>query len=180
VDFSQDPIYNAIHNGIKDDIAFNFEHKRFRSAVILTYSGMDAMAYLDMPENQSDVTRADFIRWADRYMRFPGSEPVTGADLYGARCGMLHANGVVSKMSREGQCRMIAYTDHAVPPVVFNPSIDGGLLMLSITALKDAFFSAIDAFLVTAFADKAKAVVIERRLPWLVMAVPFDGSVKAS
>jgi hypothetical protein len=42
------------------------------------------------------------------------------------------------------------------------------------------FFSAIDTVLVTAFADKAKAAIIERRLPWLVMVGPFDGLVKAS
>jgi hypothetical protein len=174
MDFAADPIYNAIHNGIKDDIAFNFENKRFRAAVILIYTGMDAMAYLDMPDRQDDVTRSDFIRWVDRYIRFDSSEPVTGEDLYGARCAMLHSYGVVSKLSRDNKCRMVAYMDKAIPAVRFDESIDKGLLMLSIAALKDAFFSAIDRFLVAAFADKAKSAVVERRLPWLMTVVPFN------
>ena len=171
MDFTNDPIFNAIHNGIKDDIAFNFDNKRFRAAVILIYSGMDAMAYLDMPDSQDDVRRTDFIRWADRYIKINSPEPVTGDDLYGARCAMLHSYGVVSKLSRESKCRMVAYSDRASPPVAFNPAIHGGLLILSIEALKDAFFVAIDKFLVDAFADKSKARIIERRLPWLMTVV---------
>jgi len=174
-DFSTDPVQNAIQNGIKEDIACALEHDRWRAAIILIYAGMDAMAYLDMPAGQDDVTRVDFVRWADRFLRFPCIEQIGGADFYGARCAVLHAYGAVSRMSRAGQCRVVGYMDKSIPAVRFDRAISPDLVMVSIPALKDAFFAAVDAFLVAAFADKAKAAVIEERLLNLIVVFKREG-----
>jgi len=82
-----DPIINAINDGIRADLQFNLDACRYRAVLILTYSAMDAMAFLDMPAAQTEVVRKDFTGWASRYIRFPGTEQLTGEDLYGARCG---------------------------------------------------------------------------------------------
>jgi hypothetical protein len=97
---SDDPIINVIHGGIRKGIIVTIENGCLGSAVILILSAIDAMAYLSMPESQQDVTRTDFVRWADKYTRFPGREQLTGEDLYGARCAMLHSYGARSRMSR--------------------------------------------------------------------------------
>lgn len=90
-DLSRDPIINAIHNGIKRGIRGALENDCLESAVILLIlCGIDAMAYLAMPASQEDVTRSDFVRWVERYSKFPCKEQLTGLDLYGARCSMLH------------------------------------------------------------------------------------------
>ena len=102
-DLQQDPIINAIYKGIKLDIETVLTHKRYRAAIILIYAGMDAMAFLDMPAGQDEVTRTDFMKWTDRYIRFPCKEQLTGADLYGARCSLLHVYGADSRMSRTGK-----------------------------------------------------------------------------
>jgi hypothetical protein len=60
-DITRDPIHNAIQNGIKEDIRVTFEHDRIRAGLILIYSGMDAMATLEMPDGQTDVRAGDFI-----------------------------------------------------------------------------------------------------------------------
>jgi hypothetical protein len=60
-DLKHDPIINAIQNGIKDDIEFNQKAERFRATLLLIYAAIDAMAFLNMPASQSDVTRKDFI-----------------------------------------------------------------------------------------------------------------------
>src|SRR5436190_917988 len=73
-----DPVVNAIHHGIRDDITFALEHKRYRATLLLSFSAMDAMAFLEMPAKQSDVTRTDFINWTSRYIVFPGEEQLTG------------------------------------------------------------------------------------------------------
>jgi hypothetical protein len=99
-------------------------------------SAIDAMAYLCMAEAQEDVRRSDFIKWADRYIRFPGKEQVTGANLYGARCATLHNFGAQSKLSSTGQCRVILWMDKAVPPVTFEPNLPT-FVMVSIPALRD-------------------------------------------
>lgn len=163
-DFQRDPIINAIQNGIKRDIEIALANERFRATVILIYAGMDAMAFLDMPSGQEEVTRLDFIRWTERYIRFPCKEQLRGVDLYGARCAMLHVYGAVSRLSRVGKCRVIGYVDQSAPEVRYNPSAFPNLVLVSIAALKNAFFTGIDDFLVNAFADKAKAPVMEERL----------------
>lgn len=171
-DLKRDPIINAIQNGIKRDIEVALTNERYRAATILIYAGMDAMAFLNMPASQTEVSRDDFIRWAERYVRFPCREQLTGADLYGARCAMLHAYGVVSRMSRAGNCRMIGYLDQSLPEVRYNPSVAADLVLVSITALKEAFFRGLDDFLIDAFANKSKAPIIEERLRTFVHVFP--------
>jgi hypothetical protein len=163
-DFSTDPIINAIQNGIKEDIRVAFEHERFRAGIILIYAGMDAMAFLDMPVGQTEVRKDDFIRWAETYIRFPCKEQVTGKDFYGARCAMLHAYGAVSRMSKAGECRMLGYMDRSIPEVRFNPAVSTDVVLVSTLALKDAFFSGIDRFLVHAFSNPDKIKCAEHRL----------------
>jgi hypothetical protein len=71
------------------------------------WCGIDAMAYLALPASNEDVTRSDFVRWVDRYMKFPCEEQLTGLDLYGARCAMLHSYAMASDLSRKGKCRQV-------------------------------------------------------------------------
>src|SRR5690349_21177113 len=96
--FSQDPIINVIHNSMRKGISVTIENQCMGSSLILMLSTIDAMAYLSMAASQEDVHPIDFMNWVDRYIRFPGNEQLTGADLYGARCAMLHSFGVQSRM----------------------------------------------------------------------------------
>jgi len=173
VELSRDPIINAIHNGIKRGIRVALENHCLGSAVILILSGIDAMAYIAMPASQDDVTRSDFVRWAEQYIKFPCSEQLTGLDLYGARCAMLHNYGTASELSRKGKCRQVGYMDKSVPEVRFNPKVSKDLVLVSVPALADAFFSGADKFLVDVFGDKNKASIAEQRLRKLVQAIPF-------
>jgi hypothetical protein len=120
-DLSRDPIVNAIHNGIKRGIRISLENDCLGSAVILILCGIDAMAYLSVPASQEDVTRSDFVKWVERYMKFPCKEQLTGLDLYGARCAMLHNYGVASDLSRKGKCRQVGYMDKSVPEFALIP-----------------------------------------------------------
>jgi hypothetical protein len=173
-DLSNDPIINAIHNQMKRGIRVALDNNCLPSAVILILSGIDAMAYLAMPPNQKDVTRPDFVKWADRYIKFPCQEQLTGWDLYGARCAMLHNFGVVSDLSRKGQCRMVGYMDKSVPEVRFNSAVSNKVVLVSVPALADAFFTGVDKFLVDAFTNKSFTPIIEKRLQKLVTAFPMQ------
>ena len=143
------------------------------SAVILILSGIDAMAYIAMPAGQYDVTRDDFVKWAEQYIKFPCSEQLTGLDLYGARCAMLHSYGTASKLSREEKCRQVGYMDKSVPEVRFAPNVSNDLVLVSVPALAEAFFSGVDKFLVHMFEDRKKAPIAEQRLKNLVQAIPL-------
>jgi hypothetical protein len=164
----RDPVINAIYGGIKRGIQVAIENECFDSAVILILSGIDSMAFLSMPGNQQDVRRDDFVKWVDRYIKFPCDEQLTGLDLYGARCAMLHTFGVVSDLSRKGLCRMLAYMDHSVPEIIYNQSAAKDLVLVSVTALAEAFYRGLDQFLVDLFCDKEKAKIAEQRLSWFV------------
>ena len=172
-ELSRDPIINAIQNGIKAGIRVTLERDCLGSAVILIFSGIDAMAYLEMPAGQDDVTRNDFVRWTERYIKFPCKDQLTGLDLYGARCAMLHNYGIASDLSRKGKCRQVGYMDKSVPEVRYEPNVSRDLVLVSVRALADAFFSGVDKFLVDLFLDKKKAPVAEQRLEKLVQAIPF-------
>jgi len=168
----RDPITRAIYGGIKRGIQVAVENNCLGSAVILILSGIDSMAFLNMPASQTDVTKTDFIEWADRYIKFPCKEKLTGADLYGARCAMLHSYGVVSKMARDGKCRIVGYMSESVPEIRYNPSVNGNLVLVSVPALAESFYNGIDQFLVDLFSDKDKAKVAESRLKWFVQEIP--------
>jgi hypothetical protein len=162
-DFSQDPIVNVIHNGIKKPIRLLLDNECYPATIILVYAGMDTMAFLSMPANQTDVKREDFVRWTERYIHFPCQDRLSGLDLYGARCSVLHTHGIDSALSRGNKCRLIGYADHMVPEVRYNPGVSKDLVMVSIRGSADAFCAGVDRFLIDLFADKAKAQVAERR-----------------
>lgn len=171
-DWSRDPIVNAINNGIRRGIQVAVDNHCYGSAVILIYAGIDAMAFLAMPGEQEDVTRGDFIAWADRYIKLPCKEQLYGADLYGARCGMLHNYSTYSRMTRNGECRTIGYMDKSVPEVRYNPEVSKEVVLVSVPALAEAFFRGIEKFLVDLFSDQKRAKVAELRLPKLVHCLP--------
>jgi hypothetical protein len=139
-----DDVVNAIYLGIKEDIRFALNAGRLRAAVILIYSGIDTMAWIGMDAGKQDVDRGDFVAWTDKYIRFECPEQLTGLDLYGARWALLHNSSVYSKPSREGRCRTIAYGDQMVPAVQYAPSVSTDVVVMSIQALGEAFFQAID------------------------------------
>lgn len=171
-DLSRDPVINTIHNGIRRGIEVAVDNDCLASAVILIYSGIDTMAYLAMPKGQTDVKGEYFIDWAGRYIRFPCKDQLTGVDLYGARCAMVHTYSVSSKLLREGKARIIGYLNRSVPEVRYNPKIDREKVLVSVPALADAFFQGTDRFLVDVFSDKSRAPLVEARMRSLVQRLP--------
>lgn len=167
-----DPVTNSIYNGIKRGIVVCIENECLGSAVLLIYSGIDAMAFLGMPRNQVNVNRNDFISWCDKYIVFPGTEQVTGRELYSARCGMLHTFGVESNLTREAGVRKLGYMDQCDPPILFQPELENGLVLVSIESLANAFYEAIDRFLVDLFMNENDKQFLESRLNKLCVAFP--------
>jgi len=123
------------------------------------------------------VGKADFIAWAKNYIQISGSEQLTGEDLYGARCSMLHAYGVRSRMSRAGKCRLIGYMNKSEPPVRFNPKVSKELVLVSLPALAAAFFAGVDRYLVDIFADGRRAPLAEERFKGLLHQLPTAGKL---
>jgi len=78
-------------------------------ALILIYVGIDVFGALGRPVGQKRRGQKDFLAWANRYMVKPKRLPVTPLELYGARCGLLHALSAESDLSRDGKVRPVQY-----------------------------------------------------------------------
>jgi hypothetical protein len=83
------------------------EKKLVRSALILIYAGIDAVAWLDSMD--TDATRSSFLVWVDNYLLKVKPLGCTALDLYAARCGLLHTLTPDSRLSSEGKVRQILY-----------------------------------------------------------------------
>lgn len=169
--FSGDSLINAIYQGIKKGIQVTYDNQCYGACLILIYCGANAMAYLDMPLNQKEVHGEDFIKWAEYYLSPNLSNQatrITGEELYNARCAMVHTYSVESQKTNGGSIRIIGYVIGGNQSIVWNPKVASNMILLEIETLKDAFFTAIDRFLIKSYADKQKQPILEIRLKKLV------------
>ncbi|MBI4829759.1 MAG: hypothetical protein HY804_13310 [Nitrospinae bacterium] len=105
---ADESLFNVIRDGICQDIRCSLEKCGSRATLILILSGVDAMAWLDRPDNQGDVTRDDFASWANEFLSFE-SGTINGTELYSARCAVLHSYGAASRLTRNGKARQIGF-----------------------------------------------------------------------
>src|SRR5688572_11684441 len=76
-------------------------------ALILTYSGMDAMGWM-LAEDTTTRVRDRFTIWVDRYaLPTVPSIRCTSTELYAARCGILHTFTADSALTGRGVRKVI-------------------------------------------------------------------------
>lgn len=129
---------DAIVEGVVRDAKWALDAKRYRAAVILTYSGIDTMASLVRHPKSQKVERSDFVAWVEHFMDFKCDAGPSGLEVYAARCGLLHANMSESGHSKAGKARMIGYVDVANEPVLKSEEVND-LLLLSVRHLVGIF-----------------------------------------
>ena len=181
MDFSRDPVINAIYKGIKEGIKVALENKCYGSSLILIFAGIDAMANLARPESSKEVKQADFIGWVNKYLKIETKESITGEEFYGARCAVLHTYGIESGLTKKRIARKLGYMVHGDPPIKYNADVDKALVIVDILALSEAFFNGIDNFLIDLFASMEnkpmKRKIVEDRLNKLIVAFPINGKI---
>lgn len=170
---ANDPLHNAIQDGIKKGIRVALDNDCHPSALILIYSGIDTMGYLSMPPNKSVNERTDFKKWVRRYIKINSPEKITSEEFYSARCAIIHSYGVQSAETKKGKVRMIGYSLGGYPPILYNPKVDKNLLLLDVNAFAKAFFEGVDQFLIDMYADPKTKAIIEPRVNWLLNRFPL-------
>lgn len=168
-----------VNEGILRGISVAFDNKCYGSAVVLIYAGIDAMAFLSMPDNQEDVTRNDFVNWVDANLEFNSENQVSGLELYGARCGMVHNYGVFSKLSREEKVRVIGYVDESQDDIIIDQTGESSLVLISIRGFSYAFSKAIEKFVESVWNDEERMKTINERLRKLVQSIDLPEELKA-
>jgi len=96
---------NDLKNGIKACLI----QRAPLPSLILLYSAIDIIAWL-CNDNPSEKVGVRFMNWVDNYLLKAKPLPCTSADLYGARCGIVHTLTPESDMSSKGRARQIGYT----------------------------------------------------------------------
>ena len=90
-----------------NSIEYTLQMKYYLPAQILIYAGIDAAAWLASDTDEEVGKR--FRWWVDRWMLPAKPLLATAADLYAARCGVLHTFTSDSNLSKKGIVRRIAY-----------------------------------------------------------------------
>jgi hypothetical protein len=173
-------LFNVLRDGIVKEVNQAWDRRALRATLILVYSGIDAMAYLTMPAAKDRVTRADFVSWADQYLRFRDAArnptlSIPGLELYAARCGVVHTYSTEADLHKQGVVkRQIGYGDEFLPEVKADPANDA-LVMLSIRGLVDAFTMGVANTLRDLKTDEPKRKVFAARLQRMVQELPYQG-----
>ena len=158
---------NGISNAFRDigrAIRINFDNNLFAATLIVTYTAIDTMAFLSMPENQREVRKPDFINWVESYMQTDSNQPYQyqGIDLYGARCGIIHRYGATSRLSDSSSCKVFNY--HNGSEHIYNPEIHEDLVAISIQRFINDFFRAMRKFLRDALRNESLRQRVENRI----------------
>jgi hypothetical protein len=167
---TSDQLLNVLLNGICGDIRFALKHGRNRAALILTFSGIDAMASLEKNDGKNDV-RERFENWVNEYMQF-SDWPEAGLELYGARCGILHTYGPISDLSEKGKVRLIGYSTGVSKHVMQ----DAELVLVDVEVLARHFFLGIANYLNVLVAEPAKRAKAAPRIQ--LMLQEFDLNIE--
>jgi hypothetical protein len=134
------------------------------------------MSYLDMPLDQAEVHANDFIQWAERYLS-PNlknqATQITGEELYSARCAVVHTYTIESRKTKSGSTREIGYVIGEGQSIAWDAKVAPNVVLLRLETLRDAFFTAIDRFLIEGYADKQKQPILEARLIKLLNTIPY-------
>jgi hypothetical protein len=118
-------------------------------ALVLIYCGIDVLANLSRPAQNAEVTRSDFVNWAERYMECEKSLGLSGLDLYAARCGILHTYTMDSRLSAMGRARRVIYAwgdRNPDEPMKLLRLLNLPEVMVKIETLFSAFVLGIEAF----------------------------------
>ena len=134
--------------------------ERILPAVLLLYSGIDIVASLD--RHDGEPTQGSFVRWLDSHLMPFASLPCTALDLYGARCGLLHANSSDSGLSRMGRAIPVFYAHGNASAATLQHWIDfvgRRAVAVYLPELVEAFKVAAKRFLEEVQADPMRAAV---------------------
>lgn len=119
------------------------------SAVTLIYSSIDALAALTVPIMNSSGNGSDFKAWVKKYYSPHLTASLSSADLWAARCGVLHSYSRHSDLSRGGSARSLVYRwrhVHSPNDHLLVKHIQEGAIVVDIESLADGLKHAVEAF----------------------------------
>ncbi len=154
---STEPKLGDLASELLECIPELLDDQKEMAAVMLLFCGIDILGALDS-ENGS-ATRSSFISWANHYMAPQESLGCTGAELYSARCGVVHARSARSALTVRGVAREFIFSS-----AFGMKSKAPGTVVVHNTSLWDAFRNGTRQFVVDVSADRQRAARVRENL----------------
>jgi hypothetical protein len=135
-------------------------------AAICIFSFIDAMAWANI--GKGNVTGRDFAAWVDAYLvdDEPHEYKYSGAEIYKARCALLHQFA-----PNEQHSKTFGYVD--VGPHRYRPEIRADVVFLSVEQLADDLWKGVARFLSDA-RGRPDWSLIERRFASMYEGTPLQ------
>jgi hypothetical protein len=153
-----------------------FKKELFAPGLILLYSSIDVMAWLNRKTAHKDVKQSDFLKWVKDYVLPNLKTRCNPIDLYAARCSFVHSYTAQSKLSREGKAKEIGYAwgpERARElQFVFDQTSKKGIIILDIGELFAALRKGMQDFIVAIQADPDWFKIVNER------ALKFFGKIR--
>ena len=179
--------FNALEyklDNIIKSIEICLKEKLQISSLILLYSGIDIVAWLNRPVLKEKASRKDFIRWVDDYLLPNPNIKCRAIDLYAARCAIVHSYSFSSVLSKDGEAKEIYYSWGKANIKSLQNDIDRRLkknvAAIHINDFLEAFKKGIEKFKLSIKTDKKKEkIVCERVKKYFIVSMPSDIYKKA-
>ena len=160
-----------------DSVARLLADDHVTQALVLLYSAIDTLAWLGAPGPKA--TRTVFKDWIDKYLLLHTGLQCTAADLYSARCGLLHTSTAESDMTVDGSAREIWYWTGPNSRQYLESRAAGrtDVVLVGVPDFVAAFLGASDAFRADLAEDPTQAMIAEDKVrKWLIWT-PIDPAV---
>ena len=126
----------------------------YEAALMLTYAGIDQMAWLSVPDTISDGK--DFKAWVEKYINPNNTLGCSADDLWAARCGLVHTAAAESRDSTNLKAKKIYYVSG---DVVCTENKTSDTVIINSTNLMKAFISGAYSFISEVKLDAVKNVI---------------------
>ncbi len=164
---------SKLTEGLLSAIKMCFKNRLHLPALILLYSSIDIMSWLNCDKSSKDVTRKDFIDWVNDYLLPDQKIGCSAIDLYAARCGLVHTAMAESNLSRKGDAKGIIYswgTGSKTKLQKCSDILGYSLVAIHFDTLFDAFCSGVEEFKRSLFNDLEKTNLVNERTKKLLIA----------
>ena len=173
-----DALENNLDNIIKS-IELCLNAKLQISSLVLLFSGIDIVAWLNRPVSKERATRKDFIRWVDDHLLTSTNIKCEAIDLYAARCAIVHSYSCSSRLSKEGKAKEIYYSWGKANIKSLQNDIDRrskkNAVAIHINDFLEAFKEGVEKFKLSIKSDKEKEkIVCGRANKYFFVNMPSD------
>jgi len=137
------------------------------SSLILLYSGIDIVAWLNRSVSKGQASRKDFIRWVDDYLLPNPNIKCKAIDLYAARCAIIHSYSFSSELSKKGEAKEICYSWGKANVELLQNDLDrrykNPAIAIHVNDFLEAFKEGVEKFKLSIKSDKEKEKIICNR-----------------